>query len=157
MSGINSHKNGRLYISDMPVNDDLDQAAYEALTWILVGGTTTVPDIGPTENIISIDCLEGVAQKAKGNSDAGDPEFPYKRDVTDPGQIKLVEAAQTEDCWGLRVEYGDERVGFTRSNAYTRGVVTRPRIIGGGGDDFILTQVTWGLSQLPLVVDPEVV
>ncbi len=154
---FNSHKNGEIYISDAPVPSDLDQAGYEALTWIKIEGVGTMPDIGVTENVVTFDGLEGATCKAKGNFNAGDPEITYKRHETDPGQIKLLEAGATGENWGVRFVLGDAATGLTRTNAYTRGVVTRPRIIGGGGDDIDLRGTTLGLSQTPIEVHPQVI
>src|SRR5688572_17675238 len=92
----NANAGSKLYICATAQQSDLDQVAYEALTWVEIKAVGSHGEAGTTVNILTYDTWDTtVAQKAKGIADAGSPEIELARIPTDPGQILLRTAANT--------------------------------------------------------------
>jgi hypothetical protein len=141
-------------ISTTVQNADLDDHAvtgFPGLNYTLVNGVGSVGETGLATNIISYDTLdEDVTQKAKGLTNAGDPEIECRRIAADPGQIAMraAGAVTNKDNYAFRIVDQDGTIH------YNRGLVTGPRRPGGRNEDFELEVYSLGLNQVELVVNP---
>lgn len=154
----NTNAGSKLFVCATPQNDDLDQAGYEALTWVEVGSVGSHGEVGPQTNILTYDTWNTkVIQKAKGMTDAGSPEIEVARDATDPGQDILRTAAKSNFNYAFKIVRNDKpnaAPDSTPTIIYNRGLVTGPRRPMGRNEDFDLEIFTLGLQQLEIVVDP---
>lgn len=152
----NTNKGRKFYICATPQPTELNQAAYEALTWVEVGNVGSIGETGTNTNVLSYDELgTEVTQKQKGISNAGDPDIEVARNPTDAGQIALRAAAATKYVYAFKVEDNDKPSSdYTNSIYYNRGIITRPRRPNGRNEDFVLEVFKLGLVQLEIVVNP---
>ena len=136
-----------------PQDTDLDQAAYELLTFIEIGDVGNVGETGSTTNILNYDTWgTSVTQKAKGVTDAGNPTIEIARDVSDAGQDALRAAAATNRNHAFKIERNDT-LGTANTIIYNRGLVSGPTRPNGGVEDFDLEIFTLGFQQREIVVD----
>jgi hypothetical protein len=146
-----THKGTTVWVCSAAQNDDLNQAGYEALTWVQVGKVGNPGDFGSTSNLPTYDTLdEAVTQKQKGVANAGDPQLEVASVYNDPGQTIL-------RTFGVPTNINNMAIKYVRANTqtiYSRGVVSGPMYPGGGSDDFVLERYTIGLNQLPITVNP---
>lgn len=153
----NTHKGRRFFVSDVPVGeDDLNQAAFEAVTWVEVGSLGMVGDIGASSNIINYDLLnQDVSQKQKGVTNAGDPTVEVAIDHDDPGQIIMRAGADTKFIYGFKVINDDApSASFDGSIRYSRGIIASAVEVGGRVDDFQTETYALGLNQRAIRVAP---
>lgn len=153
----NTNAKSKFYLSSAPINDDLDQAGFEAVSWLEVKGVGSFGEIGESTNILNYDTWDTeVTQKAKGITDAGSPEIELARIARDPGQIAMRAAARTNLNYGFKIVRNDpEILGGTGTTRYNRGLVAGPRVPQGRNEDFDLEIYTLGLNQLMITVDPQ--
>lgn len=153
---FNTNAGSKLYVCATPQPADLNQAGYEALTWVQVLGVGSMGETGSSTNILNYDTWDNaVIQKAKGLTDAGSPQIEVSRIPTDPGQIILRAIALTNFNYAFKVERNDKNVSSgTGTIRYNRGLVTGPKVPQGKTEDFDLEQFTLGLQQLQITVDP---
>lgn len=155
----NSNAGSRLFVSSTNVADiDMDQADFEAVTWVEVGGIGNVGETGLKTNLLNYDTWNtNVIQKSKGTSDAGTPDVECARKPTDPGQIILRTAgAPTVTLnYAFKMIRNDATVlNGTGTIIYNRGLVAGPRRPNGKNEDFDLEVFTLGLQQQEVVVAP---
>jgi hypothetical protein len=137
----------------VPQNADLNQAGFEALTWLEVSQIGSVGETGTSTNVVSYDTLDtDVTQKGKGISNAGDPEIECARVGADLGQIAMRTAALTTDSYAFKYEL-DNSAGANGTTYYNRGLITGPSRSNGGNEDFDLETYTLGLNQREVVVE----
>lgn len=149
-------KGGKLYISSADVPADLDQAGYEALTWVEVTGKVSFPEMGITSNMVSRDLIEDeVTSFQKGYANAGQSDFEVSPDHDDLGQIELLAAgaATYRFSRGFKVEAND-KLNATGTNTirYSRGKLSGPRINSGSGEDFDTEVYSVAFEQEPIIV-----
>ena len=157
MSNKATKKGTKVYVCATAQNADLDQAGYEALTWVRVGKVGSVGDFGATSNISQYDTYdEDVSQNQKGTAKAGDPQLECASVYNDAGQIILRSFGNPleQDNMAIKIERNDAPSGLTNTIFYSRGVVSGPLFPGGGSDDFELERFTLALNQLAIRVDP---
>lgn len=154
----NSNAGSKVYICATPQQSDLDQAGYEALVWVEIGGLGSHGQAGSNTNILSYDTwADAVIKKAKGLTDAGSPEIEVARDPLDPGQQILAAASRTNLNYAFKMERNDKP--STAPTAlptviYNRGLVTGPARPFGRNEDFDLEVYTTAFNQLEVVVNP---
>lgn len=155
---FNTNAGSVLYVCATPQPDELDQAGYEGLTWVKVGGVGSVGETGDQTNMLNYPTWDdAVIQKAKGLTNAGDPEIEVARDPDDAGQDILRTAAATNLYYALKIEGTDEpdaNPGATPTIRYNRGLIAGPREPNGRNEDFDLEIFTAGLVQKQIKVDP---
>lgn len=152
----NTMKGRKLYICATPQAIDLNQAAFEALTFVEVKNVGMIGDFGITDNLVSYDELATVVnQKQKGIGDAGSPQVDMSENPTDPGQILMRTAGDTKYQYAFKVENADA-TSASESNTiyYFRAVVSGPLHPGGRNQDFLLERYTLGINQKPIKVAP---
>ena len=154
MSGTNQGR--KFYVCATPQPADINQAAYESLTFVEVKKIGNVGESGTTTNIVSYDTMDTeFSQKGKGISNAGDPTVEYARDYTDAGQNALRVAAKTSFIYATKTEYDDSPDGILSNTLiFNRGILTGPTRANGAVEDFILEVMTFGYVQEEIVVDP---
>lgn len=154
----NTHKGRRIWVSSTAVGDeDINQAAFEALNWVEIGDAGMIGDIGSNSNIINYDTLNtDVSQKQKGVTNAGDPQLEVARDYDDPGQMLMRAYADTKYNYGFKIQNDDApSENFVGSIIYLRGMVASAVNVGGRVDDFDLETYNIALNQRPLRINPE--
>lgn len=155
---FNTNAGRKVYICTTPQPTALAQAAYEALTWVLVAGVGSVGETGSSTNILSYETWDdAVVQKAKGMTDAGSPEIEVARDPNDAGQNALRAAALTNLNYAIKIEGNDKpntNVGSKPTTRYNRGLIAGPKQPNGRNEDFDLEVFTLGLQQLQITVAP---
>lgn len=154
----NTNAGSKLFICATAQPDDLDLAGFEALTWVQIAGVGSAGEAGTTTNILSYDTWDtDVTQKAKGISNAGDPDVEVARDPDDAGQVLLRTAGGTNFNYAFKEERNDkpnDDVDSTPTTYYNRGLVSGPRRPRGRNEDFDLEVFTLGLQQKEIRVDP---
>ena len=151
----NTQQNVIFSISTTPQDSDLDAAGFQALTYVAVSNVGNVGETGLNTNILSYDTLDTeVSDKAKGVSNAGDPDIEVARVFDDAGQIAMRAAAATNVKFAFKIERNDmPGGGSTNSLMFNRGLATGPKRPGGRVEDFDLEVFTLGLVQKEVVVD----
>lgn len=152
----NTHAQWKLYVCATAQPTALNQAAYEALTWVQVGGVGNVGETGTTTNILTYDTWDtDVVDKAKGMSNAGDPTIEVARDPSDAGQDILRTIADTNLKYAFKIEANDTPSGGTSPTIrYNRGLIAGPVEPNGRNEDFDLEVFNLGLVQKQIKVDP---
>ena len=151
----NSNAASKIYVCAEPQNDELTKTEYEALDWVLVKFVGSRGEMGKSTNILSYDTWDTtVDDKAKGRTNAGDPELEVARVASDPGQEILREAAEVgnNNKYAFKEERNDAVAGGTPTIFYNRGIVVGPRRPGGRNEDFDLEIFTLGFVQEEVVV-----
>lgn len=147
---------GKLYVCATAQNSDLNEAAFEALTWVRVKGVGSHGETGTNTNIVSYDTWDTeFVQKAKGTSNAGDPEVELARIPADAGQIIMRTAGDhfNKNNYAFKIELNDAPSGGTPTTIFNRGMVAGPRIPFGRNEDFIIEVYTLALQQQQIIVD----
>lgn len=152
---VNTNAGSKLFICVTPQPDALNEAAFAALAWVQIVGVGSHGETGPNTNILTYDTWDtDVIQKAKGTTNAGDPEIELARIPTDPGQVALRDAAETNFNYAFKIERNDKAdANSTPTIIYNRGLVSGPRRPMGRNEDFDLEIFMLGLQQKEIVVD----
>lgn len=155
---FNTNAGRKLYICTTPQPTVLNQAAFEALTWVLIGGVGSMGETGSKTNILSYDTWDtDVTQKAKGITDAGSPEIEVARDSENAGQNALRAAALTNFNYAFKTVGNDApnaEVGSSPTIRYNRGLVSGPTQPNGRNEDFDIEVFMLGLQQRQITVAP---
>lgn len=154
----NSNAGSKLYVYDEPVQVGITQAQIAALTdenWLEVKGVGNLGETGSTTNILTYDTWDtDVAQKAKGITDAGSPELEVARIPTDPGQMALRTAANTNLNYLFRIVRNDKLTAAGKGTMiYNVGLVAGPRRPNGRNEDFDLEVFTLAFNQREIIVN----
>ncbi len=151
---VATNKGRKVFISSAVSATDLNQAAFELLTWVQVLGVSTIGEMTSAANILSFPTLDTeVVQKAKGLIDAGDPDITVARESTDAGQVVLRTLADANTFHGVKFEHADNLDGSSNTIDYSRALVSGPAKSGGGVEDFDVEVFTLGLVQKILTVE----
>lgn len=138
---------------------DLNQAGYQALTWVPVTSVGRVGDFGPTNTDRTYNTLdEAVQTHQKGVGDAGTPDLDVAMIYNDAGQIILRNFGDptNKTNMAIKIEHADKPSGYSSGTVkYSRGVVSGPLHVGGGSDDFEVERFTIRLNQVPVRVNPQ--
>lgn len=146
----------KLYVCATAQNTDLDAAAFAALTWVQVKGVGSHGETGSNTNIVSYDTWDTeFVQKAKGTSNAGDPEVELARIAADAGQLILRTAGDhfVKDNYAFKIVKNDAPLAGTPTIIYNRGLVAGPRTPHGRNEDFDLEIYTLALQQGQIIVE----
>lgn len=153
----NSNAATKYYVSSTAQNSVLDQAGYEALTWVEITGVGAWGETGLNTNVLTYDTIsDDVTQKGKGLSDAGSPEIELVRNPSDAGQaiLEAAGAVGNNNEYAFKEVRADGTNGNEGSVFYNRGIVTGPRRPQGRNEDFDLVIFTLGFNQQEISVDP---
>ena len=113
---------------------------YAALSWTLVEGLESFPEIGGARNVITFNELSsGTILKSRGSEDAGEPTVNIADDPTDAGQVLLKAAYDASS--GTAAEIVSIRLVDPASKiTYARTKVASWRKLIGGSDEIIQRQ-----------------
>lgn len=154
---VNSNAGSKVYVCETPQEIGINAAAFAALTWVEVKGVGSHGETGASTNILNYDTWsDAVIQKAKGLTNAGDPEIELARLPLDAGQIILRQAALSNKNYAFKMVRNDAITPTTGTPTilYNLGLVTGPRRPHGRNEDFDLEVFAVALNQLEIVVDP---
>lgn len=147
----------RVYVCATAQNSDLNQAGYEALTWVEVGSVGNLGETGNVQEFLNYDVWgTGTRQKAKGINDAGSPVLEVAQDYGDAGQdiLRTFGDPNNNDNMAVQIEDNDiESGGSTNSKYYYRGRVVGPRHGQGAAEDFVVDRYTFGFNQAEVAVE----
>lgn len=157
----NSNAASKLYVSPTPQAQgvELTRGDFEMLEWVEIRSVGNVGETGKSTNILTYDTWDTVVtQKAKGVTNAGDPEIEVARLPNDPGQNILREAGAVgnNQNYALKMVRADGVPGGTGTVRYNLGLVTGPRQPNGRNEDFDLEIFTFAFQQEEVVVNPTV-
>ena len=148
MSEAMTNSGSTVAICITPQNTHLEEADFEALTYVPIANVGNLGERGANTNIVSYDTWNtDTTIKGKGITNGGDPQLEVAQDLTDPGQIAVRTAAASKS--------GNYAFKVTRQNGdaqYFRGLVTGPTEPGGRNEDFVLNVFTLALNQIPIDV-----
>lgn len=154
---FNTNAGRKLYVCATPQPSALTLSQFEALTWVLVGGVGSHGETGSSTNILTYDTWDdAVVRKAKGMTNAGDPEIEVARDSADAGQTILRTAAETNFNYAFKILGNDAPNNDEDSKPttrYNRGLVSGPRQPNGRNEDFDLEMYALGLQQKQITVE----
>jgi hypothetical protein len=130
----------KFYISEDPFPEksaDVVAADFTAVTWQEVGKWTSMGPYGDSAQLITTDLIgEGRTKKMKGTRNAGSMANVFAVDMTDDGQILMIEASETLNNYAFKVELNDSDggVGATNSHRLFYGLVMQSQEAGGGAN-----------------------
>ncbi|MBI1234768.1 MAG: hypothetical protein GC208_09730 [Alphaproteobacteria bacterium] len=141
----------KLYVAEELQDDtDLNQAGFEALTWVLVKDVGTFPEYGRNEATATYDAFSGIV-KGKGSNNAGDGDFIMAYDPTDAGQVQMRSRGAQRRNVCFKIEHADAtgtaNGDKTATMDYLRGVLSGPRSPAGGTSDFEREAYSFGNNQ----------
>lgn len=154
-----SQKNAKFFIAvealdtDAPdPNDaDLNQSAFEALTWAEVKGTGKIPAIGSISDLASYEEFgDAPTQFTKSKHTVGNDTLQCRAIAADDGQIAMgvAGAASYNSEVAIKIEMDDMPSGGTTNTIiYTRAVVSGPRRPNTGPSDFEVKEFNVGYVQ----------
>lgn len=152
----NSNAASKIYVCATAQNTDLDQAAFEALTWVEIKGIGSLGESGKMTNALQYPTWDtSVIQKAKGMTDAGSPELEVARLVSDAGQDVLRTAAVVgnNNNYAFKILRADGTTATNGTVIYNRGLVMGPKRPNGRNEDFDLEVFTLAFQQEEIVVE----
>lgn len=147
-----SQSGDKFFISTTAQNSDLTDEAvdgFPSLIYTEVKSVGMIGEFGISTNLLTYDTLDrDVTLKAKGLTNAGDPQIECAEDLKDPGQIAMraAGAVSVRDSYAYKIERADGTV------EYLRGLCVGPVKPGGRNEDFRLNVFTLGLNQPPVTV-----
>ena len=142
----------KFYVCETTQPADLDATAYAALTWVLVSGTSAIPEAGRMEEIVSYDRVDGAMLKAKGSLDYGGGDLEVAYLPADLGQIALVTAAATKLPYAFKGVLDDAAGALSATTQFMRGVVGGPSRPSKNGKEFSTRVFSLGYEHFLEVV-----
>lgn len=142
-----SHAGDQFFISSTAQNEDLTESEFDGLTYTQVKNVGSIGEYGINTNMLSYDVYDRVVSlKAKGITNAGDPQVECARTDADPGQIAMRTAGEPDyfSAHAYKVIRQDGSIDFLR------GLVAGPVSPNGRNEDFDLHRYTLGLVQAPV-------
>jgi hypothetical protein len=113
-----------------------DEAGYDAMTFVLVGGVIDLPEYGPTVQVVESNPLAtGVTEKFKGFINNGSQSVGLNFDSEDAGQTVLkdgTEGSTKNQQHAVKIEYQDGSVDFysARIFSYTKAPGSANSMVG---------------------------
>lgn len=151
----------KVYICATPQTATLNQAGFEALTWVEIDSVVTPPTLSEeVENASQKYVNRPRAAHQKGSYTGIRSEIVVGYDYDDPGQVILKAASKSKATYSLKLELTDSPNTATHTNSviYARALVNPVSLAGGTGEDFVNPtypiQVT---MDEPIWVEPEVI
>lgn len=141
----------RFYVSTTEVSTNLTEIQYAALTYVQVPGLGRLGDTGVIQNVTGYSVFgRRLRHKKKGEASASDPDVEF---IDRPSSgLSILQAAADPSVRGERaflIIWGDDSLELNR------GLVTGPKFLKGGGEDFKRVLFTLGLQQPPIKLPPD--
>jgi hypothetical protein len=139
---------GKVYaVSNAAVADaDLDQTAFEALTFVEIGSVGSFPEYGSMANIAEYKTSQGTL-KGKGAPQFGGGDLECARMAADAGQVLMRGYGDTDSEYAFKITHASGQVD------YTRGIISGPMEPQGADEDFVTEKYTLGFNQKPVIVE----
>lgn len=146
-----------LSICTTPQGSDLNEAGFEALTYVPIGKVVSLPDFGVAENSVVQNYVgDQLSQASKGFRQGQESSITVGDDPNDTGQDALHAASLTRTNYAFSLESSDSPDGvLTNTVRYARAIVMRPMFTGGEGEAFDNYEFPITLNQEPARVKPE--
>lgn len=152
MSG-KTNKGRKFYFCETAQASDLDQAGFEALTWVEAENVVTVGASGANANVLSQSYWgTSVAQKQIGIIDAGDPTLEVGKDLSAAGQNSMRAKANDGNYYAFKIEDPLLSGQTTPDISYNRGLILGPVTNNGAVEDWDNHVFTLGLVQEQILV-----
>ena len=150
-----THQGGKFYLCTTAQTPTINQAAFEALTYVEVGGVVTAPSFQISDNMLTQNTLaDDIAQKQKGFRQAEDTELVCALDMGDSGQNAMITAARTKLIYAVKYELDDAPPAGTPTTVYALALIGGGGTVGGGGEDFVNRVFQIGVThQFPIEVE----
>lgn len=114
---------------------DVTHADFGTVAWIEVKKWTSMGAYGDSAQLITTDLIgEGRTKKQKGTKNAGSMANVFATDSADPGQLKMLAAAQSYDNYAFKIELNDKGATGTPSLREFYGLVMQAQQAGGGAN-----------------------
>lgn len=152
--GDSLHQGGKFYISETAQETDLNQAAFEGLTWVEVENLVNIPELAISENIIERQYIDtDIVGVQKGLKVGNESSLELGFDSTLPGQAAVRTASATKFKYPIKRELNDIAAGgSTNTIIYSRALITQPMLAGGGAEDEANDTFTIKIAQVPIRV-----
>lgn len=135
--------------------DELNQAAFDALTFLDCGKIVEHGNLEVTENDVSQGYWGGGwLQHQKGQKDGGTTSITIGYDPDSTGADALDTAAATELNYAFKIDIGDNPGGTTNTILYYRGLIALPSYQLGNNEAFLNKTFAMMLNQGVIQVDP---
>lgn len=133
----------------------VSQPDFEADTYTLINELSNMGEFGGASNILTFPIVSRLYnKKGKGSRNGGDPVVVVGRISTDPGQVAVRAAEQTNFTYNFKLEVPDaEGPGFTNTVIYFRAIVASATMQFGGPEDFRTETYALGIQGKPLIVE----
>jgi hypothetical protein len=149
MGDIQTTSETQFFISNAAVGTDTDTLAeYEALTWIEVGFTEDLGELGDTSaEVTGTAIADGRVRKAKGARNAGTMAVICFHDPIDVGQQAMIAAEGTKDNYGFKLILSDAPSGGSPTTQYFRGLVMSKTMRLGTADNIMRRVFNTGVNS----------
>ena len=144
MADPTTYLNATVSISTVAQNVDINEAAFEGLSYTEIANVGTIGQYGNETNMVNYPVLaRALTLKAKGQTDGGSFTIECAVDLVDAGQVAFRAAGQpaVRDSYAFKLDLPNGAVH------YLRGPVAGPVYPGGGNEDFIRSVFTVGVNQ----------
>lgn len=154
-----THRGAVLSICATPQNGDLNQAAFEALTFIAIADNGSNGDTGIVERTSSYPTLStALDQFAKAGAAGAAPDIDVAYKLGDAGQDALRAASLTDFNYAFKYESSDAASGVvTNTIEYDRRLVMKPVLVKGDNDAFVVHRYPTQINQSLPIVESEAV
>lgn len=147
------NKGRKLFVCETAQPADLDQAGFEALTYVEVKNIVTVGETGANTNVVSQDYWgTTVTQKQTGVTNAGDPTVEVGQNLDDAGQNALRTVANNGGNYAYKIEDPLLPTQSTPVIRYNRGIVLGPVDSNGDVEGWNNQTFTFGNNQEQITV-----
>ena len=151
-----THQGGTLSICATAQTPTLNQAAFEALTYVEIPGVVTAPSFRVSQNIINQPTLsDDIIQKQGGLREGEDSEMTIAfTGASNAGVAALEAAAQSQNIYAFKYELNNSG-GTNGTIFYALFIVASGGgVTGGGVEDFANRSYNLAMThQFPIEVD----
>lgn len=153
----NTNLGSIVYFSPTPRPSTMDESEFEAISdWEDIGCVGDVGEIGGAAEFSTYNCWSGGVVKGPAPTDPGEVTFEMMWDPDNDGQVAMRDAAQDGHNYAMMIEFSNKPdADGTGTIIYLRGQLNGWVIPNGAAEDFQLRQVTLGLNQRHIEVDPQ--
>jgi len=149
MGDIQTTSESQFFISNAAAAATVDTLAeYEALTWIEIGLTEDLGEVGDTSPAVTGTAIaDGRVRKVKGARDAGTQAVIAFHDPLDVGQQALIAAEGTKSNYAFKLILSDQPSGGSPTTQYYRGMVMSKVMRLGVADNIMRRVFNIGINS----------
>jgi len=133
-----THAGGVFSICTTPQTPTLNQAAFEALSYVQVGKVVELPELAATDNMLTQATLDtDISQRQKGIRSVEGGDLVVSFTAGDAGQEAMKTAAASQNIYACKYELNDSG-GTNGTTFYFLAVIGGGGgVTGGGREDFV--------------------